>query len=1547
MSKKINPSLIKDDLVFYVDLENDKSREAFGSPISMPILYDGEQLTYLGDDLNITLRYNVFASVTGFKDLINGINLFSNVPTLCSDTRNLFFKFKKQSLVYDNNQEIKNIFNTNNFSILAWVRNTESEDSTKVDSILGQLSDPNTESVLVLVGGANKQIDNIDGIFQLSTATIPPNKSRYENQNGVEIFWSNSDQNWNIGLGQNPNTSFYKSRENVTYPWQVINWTPMLSSVELNTNLPTLSVLNGIFRYDGFFSTRRSYKTGENYNDTITRANRPTWEINFRNPRPEINTPPLYLSPGSPQEPWENTVWLTNVSCLSVSSEFDHQLIDNYITINNASFRTNSAGLKQSYRSEGFFRQNFAVQEVFFNWKNITHITQPRTLNLAGTAPTVLSLNKNYTQSSLTSRVFQSGSERIHIVSGSPYWRIDWSFTTQGSTRGTYIADQIVDWPWQVTSWTPLITSFSLNVITPGYTFLNGTYITFKDDPEAIIRELPFKYYQTGIGLIMVYDEIFGISTFTVEMEYPPLKAAFFRATTFIADNVPVYRFYPVPGDTSRFYSIFRSLGTWRINTTLTEPFNTSIDFEIARSIDVNQPSPWDVTTWSSSTTALSTSQGGIVLGPPGVYDVDTQVYFNRVGANIPESEKPHIDAFVRGCKKLGLWQYLTCWPLINSQNSGTLTVYSLGGAGTVDGAIQNGPNGTGPIDNNPQWTSNGLTTTLPNGRVKTLKKRTNYNQRSFYAVARANEAYYFSRGQLIHTGYSEAPNMIYFLENAGMGLNVNVGAQGGASIGYATSTTNANLSAISINPLPPYVLDTWSTFATVFSARNLSYFVDGIRRGTYASPNPASGGTWADSITDGETLTLISSDDYRLTVPQSNGGVGLIGTMAFGADFDILLTDDQIRAFDSLYKFTLGRNLPTGTSNLGWNDTFLLANNDTIYEDQNYAKPYYRPDRIDKPSTPPIGIAFFGDSDPTVTNYGITTAWYYLYNFNLAFSASNPEAPNPWDVKEWVPYPEWSAFTAPTATPIKINPQNIIVSQNPGLSGWLIKNPTTNVVFVTADEIYEKTIQPWTITQWVDIENRQQVLTNNQQIFGTPQITEFRQISAWYWQYGSSFANAYSAESIEEFPWDVDYELWQPAANPLYNNILPPKITRTIAPEISVFPVYDDSYLGKNINITQISEGSLLKRHDGYLGFQLTNQTPKFATKLTQLQSNDPDWCLISLIKDNNNVYLYKDLNYQTFNNISGSFGLSAFSLGTSNIDVGQVLFYNRPLSSTEILQTYKWFKGRYKKNYQPSGILSEPLDFDAVLYCQKTGATDLQDISDFVYGLKFLKVWDKTVCWLFRQSQNTGTNTLYSLGGMGDYTGQLINSPVWGPNGIDINNSTSQSVDITPSPLVDFVNGHSMIGVFSPTGPSPSSSINTTQLNILQGDTRVVYYGQNGTGGFTGALAQYFINLGRRVSSFTPHITHKDLFCYYTHNAKIPSVTLASTGGTVPNGQFVIGPATYNLSQPMRFRNDFGGRNTLSMWMVFASGFDITPMEKEVRSLYKTTVGKGLGLP
>jgi hypothetical protein len=70
-------------------------------------------------------------------------------------------------------------------------------------------------------------------------------------------------------------------------------------------------------------------------------------------------------------------------------------------------------------------------------------------------------------------------------------------------------------------------------------------------------------------------------------------------------------------------------------------------------------------------------------------FDNDARTFINTSGA----ADRAAINHFVKGIKRIGLWDDMVCWPLRSAQNAGTgSTAYSLGGLGTYNGTLVNGP---------------------------------------------------------------------------------------------------------------------------------------------------------------------------------------------------------------------------------------------------------------------------------------------------------------------------------------------------------------------------------------------------------------------------------------------------------------------------------------------------------------------------------------------------------------------------------------------------------------------------------------------------------------------------------------------------------------------------------------------------------------------------------------------------------------------------------------------------------------------------------------
>jgi hypothetical protein len=84
------------------------------------------------------------------------------------------------------------------------------------------------------------------------------------------------------------------------------------------------------------------------------------------------------------------------------------------------------------------------------------------------------------------------------------------------------------------------------------------------------------------------------------------------------------------------------------------------------------------------------------------LFDPDARAFISTAGIT-DQVAKGQINAFVVGVKALGLYNNMVCWTLRSTQNAGTgTTAYSLGGLGTFNGTLTNGPT----------WGTNGISFT-------------------------------------------------------------------------------------------------------------------------------------------------------------------------------------------------------------------------------------------------------------------------------------------------------------------------------------------------------------------------------------------------------------------------------------------------------------------------------------------------------------------------------------------------------------------------------------------------------------------------------------------------------------------------------------------------------------------------------------------------------------------------------------------------------------------------------------------------------------------
>ena len=232
--------------------------------------------------------------------------------------------------------------------------------------------------------------------------------------------------------------------------------------------------------------------------------------------------------------------------------------------------------------------------------------------------------------------------------------------------------------------------------------------------------------------------------------------------------------------------------------------------------------------------------------------DNDTKKYIKRLNYNgfKTPTDMYSVDQFIRGLKDLDLWSNIIFWPLRANQNAGSGSiVYSLGGLGTYNGTLANGPT----------WQANGIRFSpanscmqigysLASGRHTILAAAFNgaiINNAQIFRVSNTSNDFHFwqRRSGVSNTSFSPNTDLSGYINGA------------------ITNTANANA-------YNSFGATTSRTFATGTSSGTPCFFGD-----------TANSQQWGD-----------------------------IG--AFASIFNLELTTAQILSLHNLYKITAGKGL-------------------------------------------------------------------------------------------------------------------------------------------------------------------------------------------------------------------------------------------------------------------------------------------------------------------------------------------------------------------------------------------------------------------------------------------------------------------------------------------------------------------------------------------------------------------------------------------------------------------------------------------------------------
>jgi hypothetical protein len=232
------------------------------------------------------------------------------------------------------------------------------------------------------------------------------------------------------------------------------------------------------------------------------------------------------------------------------------------------------------------------------------------------------------------------------------------------------------------------------------------------------------------------------------------------------------------------------------------------------------------------------------------------------------------LSAFVKGVKDLGLWEDMVCWPLRSSQNAGTgTTAYSLGGLGTFNGTLVNGPT----------WGADGVIFTATNRQINLPDETALRNTRTVFAVFKSN-----------NNGLNQAVFRIDTTTATGIYATLRFDGQNFAGLtqGFKASFTRGGAQSINQNGS---------------RAIGLGEF----RSGGYTANDSADNVFINGALESGGARTGLAALDATGTpVARSlfGGSLDMVGVFVMSST--ATLTNQQFADLTNLYKATLGTGL-------------------------------------------------------------------------------------------------------------------------------------------------------------------------------------------------------------------------------------------------------------------------------------------------------------------------------------------------------------------------------------------------------------------------------------------------------------------------------------------------------------------------------------------------------------------------------------------------------------------------------------------------------------
>lgn len=210
--------------------------------------------------------------------------------------------------------------------------------------------------------------------------------------------------------------------------------------------------------------------------------------------------------------------------------------------------------------------------------------------------------------------------------------------------------------------------------------------------------------------------------------------------------------------------------------------------------------------------------------------------------------------------------------------------------------------------------------------------------------------------------------------------------------------------------------------------------------------------------------------------------------------------------------------------------------------------------------------------------------------------------------------------------------------------------------------------------------------------------------------------------------------------------------------------------------------------------------------------------------------------------------------------------------------------------------------------------------------------------VCWPLRSSQNAGTGTTaYSLGGLGTYNGTLTNGPTWGTDGIVFDGSNdyilgSSSISTNNIATIFYCGIHTTM-----TGTQKAVNINRIEIGKAEAASFGIETTQIVSPFPTSGRVSVISGFGSGVRyTATGRYTPSSSLMTRFYNGASKEENVAVYGAFSADAIYIGARSPSNSL--------FNG--TISVAVYFNSALSDANVSS-LHSLYKTTLGQGLGLP